>query len=810
MSSGHRTGVTADGTWVGASVQRREDPRFLTGRGRYVDDLSAPGMLHAQFVRSTEAHARILSVDLTEVRETPGVVAAFTAADLQMADLVGRLERPHSEFRTTAMPVLARDVVRFAGEPIAIVVATDPYAAEDGLEAAVVDYEPLPPVMDEDAALAPGAPLLHAEADDNTFVDVTMFATDGIDDIFATAHTVVEVEHRSGRQNALPMETRGVLAEWIDRDEQLLIQTCTQVPHIVRDAFANSAGLDQRQVRVVTPDIGGGFGQKAAVGREELAASAAALRLRRPVKWIEDRRDNLTASYLAREQHFTTRGAFDENGRLLALDNDVICDMGAYSAFPFTAAIEPMMAATELPGVYVVPAYRIRSRAIATNKAPTAAYRGVSRPQCVTVMELLMERAARQFGVDALDLRRRNLITVFPYRGVNNITYDPGSYLESLNLCEQTLRDEGWYDRKREAAEAGRILGIGYACYSERTGLASGAFVERKPRVLVSYDLSDITMDTSGSVRVTTGTLSHGQSHETTMAQIVADRLGLPMDKIKVVQGDTEKIAYGFGSFASRSITIGGSAVALAAGRLGDQLCALAAHLMEVDVDSVELDGDAGVRVRNQPGKRMTFAELAFVAYLQSTKLPKDIGPGLRASASFDLAAEGVFSNATHGVVVELDKGTGGIEILRYVCVEDVGVAINPQVVEGQARGGIAQGIASTLFEQVTYDANGQPLCPTFMEYKVPTAMEIPDIRIEHLETPSALTETGAKGAGEGGTIGVPGAILNAVNDGLRHTGVELDSTPIPRELVYRALENPPHTPREQIASAEQDRSAHG
>lgn len=800
--------VTGTGTWVGASVRRREDPRMLTGRGRYVDDLAVPGMLHAQFVRSTEAHARIKSVDLTEVRETPGVVAAFTAMDLGMADLVGRLNRPETEFRTTAMPVLARDVVRFVGEPIAIVVATDPYAAEDGLEAAVVEYEPLPAVMTEDAALAADAPLLHAEAADNTFVDVTMFATDGIDEIFANAHAIVEVEHRSGRQNALPMETRGVLAEWIDRDEQLLIQASTQIPHTVRDGFANSAGIDQRNVRVVTPDIGGGFGQKAVLGREELAACAAALRLRRPVKWIEDRRDNLTASFLAREQHFKTRGAFDEDGRLLALDNDVVCDMGAYSAFPFTAAIEPMMAATELPGVYVVPAYRIRSRAIATNKAPTAAYRGVSRPQCVTVMELLMERAARRLSIDALEIRRRNLITVFPYRGVNDITYDPGSYLESLNLCEQTLRNEGWYDRKRKAAEEGRILGIGYACYSERTALASGAFSERKPRALVSFDISDITMDTSGSVRVTTGTLSHGQSHETTMAQIVADRLGMPMDKIKVVQGDTDKITYGFGSFASRSITIGGSAVSLAAVKLGDQLCALAAHLMEVDIDSVELDGDSGVRLRNQPDKRMSFSDLAFVAYLQSTKLPKDIGPGLRASASFDLSAEGVFSNATHGTVVELDRGTGGIKILRYVCVEDVGVAINPQVVEGQARGGIAQGIASTLFEQVTYDANGQPLCPTFMEYKVPTAMEIPDIRIEHLETPSALTETGAKGAGEGGTIGVPGAILNAVNDGLRHTGVELDSTPISRELVYRALENPLRSPLEQIKNADADRSA--
>jgi carbon-monoxide dehydrogenase large subunit len=799
-SGGTRAGhLSGTGTWVGASVRRREDPRLLTGRGRYIDDLTAPGMLHAQFVRSTEAHARIVSVDLSEVREVPGVVAAFTAADLNLGDLICRMDRPESEFRTTAMPVLARDIVRFVGEPLAIVLATDPYAVEDGLEAAVVEYEPLPPVVTEDAALAPDAPLLHPEAPDNTLVDVTMFATEGIDDVFASAHTVISVDAKSGRQNALPMETRGSLAEWVDRDEQLLIRTCTQVPHTIRDALASCTGLDARQVRCIVPDMGGGFGQKSCVGREEIAAAAVALRLRRPVKWIEDRRDNLTASFLGREQHYRSRAAFDAEGHLLALDTDVICDMGAYSAYPSSAAIEPMMAATEMPGVYKLPAYRIRARAIATNKAPTAAYRGVSRPQCVMVMELLMERAAQELGLDALDVRRRNLITTFPYKNSNNITYDPGSYLESLNLCEATLREEGWYDRKEEAAACGRVIGIGYACYSERTGLGSTAFSERKPKALVSYDLSDITMDVSGSVTVTTGTLSHGQSHETTMAQIVADRLGLPMDKIKIVQGDTDKIPYGFGSFASRSITIGGSAVAGAAVKLGDQLRALAAHLMEVDIDSVELDGDSGVRMRKDPGRRLSYADLAFVAYLQSPKLPKDIGPGLRASASFDMLADGVFSNATHGVVVELDPGTGGVQILRYVCVEDVGVAINPQVVEGQARGGIAQGIAGALFEEVNYDANGQPLAPTFMEYKVPTAMEIPDIRIEHLETPSALTESGAKGAGEGGTIGAPAAVLNAVNDGLRHTGVQLDNTPISRELIYRSLENPLRTPAEEI-----------
>ncbi|WP_232668507.1 xanthine dehydrogenase family protein molybdopterin-binding subunit [Pseudonocardia sp. TRM90224] len=778
------------GRWVGASVPRREDPRLLAGRGRFVDDIALPRMLHAQFVRSTIAHGRIVAVDLGEVRAVPGVVAAFTAADLALGDITALLDRPPHEFVPTAMPVLALEKVRYVGEPVAIVVATDPYAAEDGVEAAVVEYEDLDPVVTDTAALADGAPLVHAEAPRNTLVDVSLFATEGIDDVFAQAPCVVRVRTKTGRQNALPLETRGVVAAWDDRDEQLHVQTNTQVPHQVRTVLAGCVGLHEKQVRVTVPDMGGGFGQKCVVGREEIATAAAALRLRRPVKWIEDRRDALTAAFLAREQRYDVRAAFDAEGRILGLDADVVCDMGAYSCYPFTAGIEPLMASAEMPSVYQVPAYRVRGRAVTTNKAPTAPYRGVSRPQYVMVVERLMERAARELGIDPVEIRRRNLITVFPYTGVNRITYDPGSYRESLDLCEQVLHDEGWYDVRARAVREGRVIGIGYSCFSERTGYGSGAFAQRKMQVVPGFDISEIRMDVSGTVSVTTGTMSHGQSHETTMAQIVADRLGLDIARIKIVQGDTDRITYGWGSFASRSITIGGSAVAAASGKLGEQLREIAAHLLDADVDATELDGDGGVRLRDDPARRLSFAELADVAYLRAHLLPKGIGPGLTASASFDVAGDGTFSNATHGVVVELDPGTGGVQILRYVCVEDCGVAIHPQVVEGQCRGGIAQGIAGALFEQVTYDDAGQPLAPSLMEYKVPTAAEIPDVAIHHLETPCAFTANGAKGAGEGGTIGAPAAVLNAVNDALRDTGVELDDTPIARETVHRALES--------------------
>lgn len=770
---------------VGRSVSRREDPRLLTGRGRFVDDIALPGMLHAQFVRSTVAHGEITSVDLTAVRDVPGVVAAFTADDLELTDITAQLGRPLTEFVPTAMPVLARDRVRYVGEPVAIVVARDAYAVEDGLEAAKVSYAVLAPVTSEEAALAPGAPLVHEEAAHNTLVDVSLFATDGIDEIFDAAACVVHVESRTGRQNALPLETRGVVAHWDDREEQLVLQTCTQVPHQVRTVASRCLRLDERAVRVVVPDMGGGFGQKCVVGREEIAAAAVALRLRRPVKWIEDRKDALSASFLAREQHYDVRAAFDAEGRILGLDADVVCDMGAYSCYPFTAGIEPLMASAEMPGVYKVPAYRVRGRAVTTNKAPTAPYRGVSRPQYVMVVERLFERAARELGLDAVEIRRRNVITEFPYTGVNSITYDPGSYLESLNLCERLVKDEGWYEKRSAAAAEGRHIGIGYSCFSERTGYGSAAFAQRKMRVVPGFDISEVRMDTSGAVTVTTGTMSHGQSHETTMAQIVADELGLDIRKVRLHQGDTERITYGWGTFASRSITVGGSAVRLAAAKLGEKLCRIAAARWEAAPDDVEL-ADGGARHRD--GRVLTYEDLADVAYLQAHLLPKDIEPGLSATATFDVFNDGTFSNATHGVVVELHEGTGQVEILRYVCVEDCGVAINPQVVEGQCRGGIAQGIAGALFEQVTYDAQGEPSATSFMDYKVPTAHEIPDVLIHHLETPCAFTGTGAKGAGEGGTIGAPAAVLNAVNDALRPTGVELDHTPITPETVHRAL----------------------
>ncbi|WP_037348430.1 xanthine dehydrogenase family protein molybdopterin-binding subunit, partial [Sciscionella sediminilitoris] len=499
-------------SWVGKALARKEDHRLLRGRGRFTADVRRPGLLHAAFARSPLASARIGAVRAPDALAVRGVHAVLDAGTLGCADVLAALHRP--EFVPTAMPVLARDRVRYAGEPFAIVLAEDAYAAEDGAELVAVDQDPIEALASMPAALA-GAPL-HEGLTANTFLDVFPFEDPEIERVFAGAHTV-ELEFRSARVAALPMEGRACLAEWDEREDQLVVTVSTQVPHQVRTAIAESLRLPERQVRVLAPDVGGGFGLKCVVGREEIAVAAAAYRTGHAVAWFEDRVENLTASFHGHEQWHRVRAAFDEQGRLLALDADIRCDVGAYSAFPFTSGVEPLMAATELPGAYRVPRYRARARGIATNKPPTAPYRGVSRPQIVAVMEGVMTEAGRQLGIDPLEVRRRNLITEFPYTGVNGITYDPGSYSESLDRCAELLASE----------ERGPLRGIGFACFNERTGYGTEAFAARKMEFTPGYEIANARMDPSGTVTVTTGTSAHGQGHETTLAQVTADRLGL-------------------------------------------------------------------------------------------------------------------------------------------------------------------------------------------------------------------------------------------------------------------------------------------
>jgi aerobic carbon-monoxide dehydrogenase large subunit len=756
--------------WIGAPVPRKEDRRLLTGRGRFVADMTRPRMLHAAFVRSPFAAATIDGIAVDDAVKVPGVAAVLTAADLGAPYLLAVLER--DEFVPTRMPVLADERVRFVGEPVALVLADDAYRAEDGTELVSVDFTELPP----------GAPV-HDEAPDNCLVDLVMFDDPRVPGIIETAPVVITARFGSARLAALPLEGRACLAEWDDRDEQLVLHVSTQVPHQVRSGVAQALGLPERCVRVIAPDVGGGFGLKCVVGREEVAVAAAAYRLRRPVQWIEDRQENLIASFHGHEQRYTVRAAFSATGEILALDADIECDIGAYSAFPFTCAVEPLMAATELPGIYRVPAYRARGRAIASHKPPTAPYRGVSRPQIVLVMERLMEKAAARLGLDPLDARRRNMITVFPYTGVNGITYDEGSYRESLDVAE--AHTSSWLSERAELRAKGLRAGIGFSCFSERTAYGTPTMSQRRMRMTPGYDTALVRMDPTGEVIVTTGTCGHGQGHETTFAQIVADRLGVHPGQVRLRQGDTDLAAYGWGTWGSRSVVIGGGAAARAAGRVADQLRGIAALLLEASPDDVVL-ADGAASVRGDADASLPVAELARVAHFQAHRLPDQYRYGLQASATFD--PPGTFSNACHVAMVVIDPGTLSIALRRYLVVEDCGVLINPLIVDGQVRGGVTQGIAAALYERLLYDDAGQPLTGTLMDYLAPTAAELCPIEVVHLETPSVHSETGAKGMGEGGMIGAPAAVLNAINDALSRddlTVSDRDSIPVlPQDLV--------------------------
>jgi aerobic carbon-monoxide dehydrogenase large subunit len=505
------------------------------------------------------------------------------------------------------------------------------------------------------------------------------------------------------------------------------------------------------------------------------------------VRWAEDRQENLTAAFHGHEQRYRVRAAFDDDGRILALDALIDCDTGAYSVFPFTCAVEPLMAATELPGVYKVPAYRARGRAVATNKAPAAPYRGVSRPQIVLVMERLMEKAAAALDLDPLWVRRRNLIGPgeFPYTGINNITYDEGSYREALDLAEQQVRERAWPSERDRLRDRGQRAGIGYSCFSERTAYGTPTMSQRRMRMTPGYDTALVRMDPTGEVIVTTGTCGHGQGHETTFAQIVADRLGVHPDQVRLRQGDTDLASYGWGTWGSRSVVIGGGAAGRAADLVATQLRNVAAQLLEASPADVEL-AEGSARIRGDATAVIPIAELARVVHFQAHRLTEDLRYGLEARATFD--PPGTFSNACHVAMVTIDPGTCAIRLYRYLVVEDCGVVINPMVVDGQVRGGVTQGAAAALLERVCFDPDGQPVTTTLMDYLAPTAAEMCDIDIIHLQTPSRFSETGAKGMGEGGTIGAPAAVLGAINDAFADLGVSFDHIPVLPQDISAAL----------------------
>ena len=761
--------------WVGRPLPRYEDPVLLQGRGRYTADLTQ-GARILRFVRSPVARGRILVVN------APPAVPIITAAVLgDVKPICPRLDRP--DYVPVAQPILARERVTYVGEPIAAVIADTAAEAEDLAEQVTVEIADETPVVTLDQALAPGAPLVHDTAAQNTLIDAR-FETPNVAVAFAAAHQAIEFTFTSGRQAAVPMEPRGAVAAFEAATGRVTLSASTQMPHLLRTGIADALGIPESELRVVAPEVGGGFGQKMALIPEYVVAVWAARRFAGTVAWIEDRLENLTASFHARDQRLHLRGAFAADGKLMAIDADILCNVGAYSNFPATCGVEPLMALADMPGPYRLREYRARARGVASNTCPMAPYRGVSRPVITAAMERLMDCAAARVGLDPLEIRRRNLITEFPHTSVTGIVQDPGSYREAMEAAAQVVDFAQFRARQQTARAEGRWLGLGVSVFSERTGPGTPAFAARRMVINPGFERVELAMDPSGFLEARIGSSPHGQGLKTTLAQLIADEIGVAPKEIRVVAGDTDRTPYGWGTFASRSLVIAGGACKLAAATLRERLQAVAGRILEADASDIEIDDgrafvrgtDLGVELR----------QLARAAYHQSHRFPTIAETGLSAVATYD--PYGTFSNACHVAIVAIDIATGEVKIERFVVVEDAGRLINPMIVEGQIHGGVAQGIANALYEKVIYDEGGNILAGSLADYLVPTMAEIPRLEIHHLETLTEATVTGAKGVGEGGTIGAPAAVLNAVSDALAPFGVGIFEMPITPQRILQLL----------------------
>ena len=761
-------------TWVGRSIRRLEDPALVTGVGRFTADLAAAH--YVRFVRSPVAAGRIVRI------AAPDDATVVTAADLRDVKPIRPMLHKFN-YVPVGQPILADGVVRYVGEPIAAALAESAEAAEDIADRVEVEIEQTQPVVDARAAIISGAVVVHAEAPGNVIVEGRV-KTPGFDATRAGAYKVVAVEARSRRQNALPMEPRGAHAAFDAASGRVTLTCSTQMPHLMRTAIADLIGMPESELRVVAPDVGGGFGQKMSLPGEFVVLVMLARKLRTSLAWAEDRRENLMACFHSRDQHVTLEGAFDRDGNLLALSADVLANVGAYSCFPTTCGVEPLMAMAEMPGPYDVREYACVSRGVVTHTCPMAPYRGVSRPVITFVLERLMDKAAAAFGLDPIEIRRRNLVRSFPYTSATGLVFDEATYVETMDVAVRAI-DVPAFRRRQAAARAnGRYLGIGFATFSERTGYGTPAFAARGMEITPGWETVDLAMDPSGFVEVRIGASPHGQGLRTTLAQIVADELGVAPQRIKVVHGDTDRTPYGWGTFASRSLVIAGGATLIAARKLRTKLIRIASHLLEANADDIVLE--AGAAVVAGTDRALPVETLARSAYHQTHRFGGEIGPGLNETATYD--PPGTFSNACHAAIVEVDIETGGVTIEKFVVAEDAGRLINPMIVDGQIHGGVAQGIANALLEEIVYDETGNILTTSLADYLPPTSHEIPPIEIHHLETLTEASITRAKGLGEGGAIGAPAAVVNAVNDALSPFAVSIDQFPATPQRIRAAL----------------------
>lgn len=772
-------------TMVGARVRRTEDPRLLTGHGRFVDDRAVPGMLHVAFLRSDLPHARIVGIDCEQAGAMPGVVAILTGRDLADLPVLEATSRMRS-YRATPVRALALDRVRYVGEPVAAVIADSRYRAEDARDLIAVDYEPLAAAIDPEQAVADGAPLLHDHAPGNILAERT-FEKGEVEAAMAAAPVRVRHRFRFHRKAPLAIENRAYLAEYEAGRGAITLYSTTQVPGIIRDALSEVLDLPGHSLRVVAPDVGGGFGGKSSLFPEEILVCAAARRLGRTVKWTGDRMEDLLATSQSFDEIIEAELGLSEAGDILALSADVIGDVGAGSIYPWTAVIEPIQVVSFMPGPYRVEHYRGRVRAVTTPKAPTGPYRGVGRPPAAFAMERLIDMAARRLGQDPRELRRRNLVRPeeFPYKTGSGIVWDRSGFTECLEAACETAGYDDLRRRQAAARTEGRWFGIGLACYAELTGIGSRISAAPGMPINTGTETATIRIDSTGAVSVAVGVAAHGQGLETTLAQVVADQLGVRMRDIRIVHGDSDAVANATGTYASRSTVLAGGAVTRAALSVKEKVFAAAAHIMECDAGDLEAyDGTIAIAGTD---RAMSFRELARAVYAEMGRLPADVREELAATESYD-PVFGTTTAATHIATVEIDPETYAVTVKDYVVAEDCGRVINPLIVDGQVHGGVAQGIGAALHEEVVYDEQGQCLTASLVDYVVPAANEVPPMKVRHMELELPNTVGGFRGMGEGGTIGAPAAIANAVSDALAPLGLEIDTLPVTPERLFRLI----------------------
>ncbi len=768
---------------IGASVLRKEDERFLRGRGQYVGDHRLPGARDVAFVRSPVAHAQLRQVRVPERFRK----AVFTAEDLAGVKPIVSAP-PLKGFKRSAEPILATGKLRYVGEIVAMCVARTRAEAEDIAGAVTVEYDELPVVADVLAASADSSVLVHEEWGDNIFV--TFGAGGPIDEAAKNAAIKVTKKIRTARHCMLPMEGRGVVAYQDARLRVLTLVTSTQFPHSVQTGLSECLGIEHGRLRIISPDVGGGFGYKGLLCREEVALGWLALQVDHPVRWLEDSREHLTANANCREHHYEITGYATADGKLIGIDCTAHVDAGAYSSYPISSSLEAAQIANLLPGPYVFSAYRCSAAAVATNKCPILAYRGVARTGVCLAIEAVMDAIARETKLEPYEVRLRNMVgpEQMPFDNVVGKHFDSGDHPECLRRAVAAIRLEDVRRRQKHPEPDGRLIGVGLSFFVEQGAHGTSVLAAWGRPIVPGYEQANVKLTPDGEVEIHVGTHSHGQGHETTYAQVAYEILGVDFDKIKVIQGDTLYTPYSTSTWGSRSMVHGGGAVATASRLLAKRAAHIGAWLMQADAADVKL-ADGRVVAGNSS---IALRDVARAWYMQPQTLPPDIDTGgLDVTAGYRAARDsGTFTYATHAAVVAVDPATGLVEILDYVVVEDGGTLVNPMIVDGQIRGGTAQGIGTCLYEATPFSAQGQPLATTLMDYLLPSSTDVPNIRVLHMQTPSPYTEFGIKGLGEGGAVGPPAAIVSAVNDALLPLRVEVHDLPLTPERILAAIQN--------------------